>query len=274
MASSLPIGLFDSGVGGLTVAAALRMRLPRESVVYFGDTARCPYGDRSRAEVIQFSREICRVLMDLGVKMLVVACNTATASALPTLAAACPVPLVGVIEPGATAAVRATRGGKIGVIGTSVTIGSRAYERAVHVIRPDVEVVGLACPAFVPLVEQGRIRGPEVDAIVHEALAPLRHIGLDTLILGCTHYPYLSDAIQSAVGPDVTLISSAEETARWVARVLADRDLEAPRDAVPMDQFLTTGDPLSFRRAVDRALGSRASEVRTVALPSGVATVG
>ncbi len=253
--SGLPIGIFDSGVGGLTVAAAIHARLPRESMLYFGDTARCPYGDKSPEQVLTFSIQICDFLVEQGIKMLVVACNTATAVALPFLRERYSVPVIGVIEPGASAAANLAQVGRIGVIGTAVTIASGAYERAVKTLRPGAEVVSLACPRFVPLVERGETRGPMVEALVRESLRPLEEQNVDSLILGCTHYPLLQDTIQKVMGPRVTLISSAERTAMEVAEELHAKGMAAQTEDVGEQTFYTTGDGRRMQAFLSEWLG-------------------
>src|SRR5256714_6483597 len=218
--NNAPLGVFDSGIGGLTVARALFERLPRESVIYFGDTARVPYGPKSPETVRRYSGEILAYLLRRGVKAVVVACNTSTAHALGSLKERARVPVVGVIEPGARAAVAATKTGTIGVIGTAGTIASGAYERAIKALRPDARVHGQACPLFVPLVEEGWVEHPAAELIAREYLEPLRRAQVDVLVLGCTHYPLLKPLLGRGMGPDVTLVDSAEETATAVAREL------------------------------------------------------
>lgn len=257
-----PIGVFDSGVGGLTVVRSLRSLIPDEEILYFGDMARCPYGDRHPREVQQFSKEVLDFLYNQGVKALVVACNTATAAALPILQARYPIPVIGVIQPGARAAIRVTRTQRIGVIGTAVTIQSGAYPKAVHHVAPDVEVFSEACPQFVPLVEQGLVAGADVEAIVAESLADLLRKDIDTLVLGCTHYPLLAPTIQAVTGPNVQLISSAEQTAEEVKALLRrSNSLHAPQDreARPSDRFYTSSDGSRMRRAIDLWLGDAGS---------------
>lgn len=244
---ALPIGVFDSGVGGLTVAKAIREHLPHESILYLGDTAHCPYGGKSPGEVLSFSMQVCDFLVEHGIKLLVVACNTATAVALPTLRARYSVPVIGVIEPGASGATRGMLHQRIGVIGTQVTIESGAYERTVLSFRPDAKVFSLACPRFVPLVERGETSGPMVTQLVEESLAPLRDKKLDALILGCTHYPLLQDVIQDVVGPSVKLISSAERTAVEVARLLKAHQGRSTSEDSPSAVFYTTGDGTRMR---------------------------
>src|SRR6058998_3208217 len=222
-----PLGVFDSGIGGLTVARAVFERLPHESVIYFGDTARVPYGPKSPDTVRRYSGEILAYLLQRGVKALVVACNTISAQALDFLRERSPVPLVGVIEPGARAAVQGTRSGKIGVIGTAGTIASGAYERAITAIRPDARVHARACPLFVPLVEEGWFDHPATELIAREYLEPLQRAGVESLVLGCTHYPLLKPLLARVMGPGVTLVDSAEQTAKVVARELEARGLLA-----------------------------------------------
>lgn len=211
-AASLPIGVFDSGLGGLTVAREILRQLPNESIVYFGDTARVPYGPKSPETVARYAVEITDWLLHQGVKAVVVACNTATAHALPLLASTFPVPVIGVVEPGARAAVLAARG-VVGVIGTAGTVASGAYERAMAGIDPNVRVLARACPLFVPLVEEGWIDHPVTRAVAAEYLAPLVEAGMGSLVLGCTHYPLLANVLAEVVGKDTVLVDSAERTA-------------------------------------------------------------
>jgi len=213
MSSSAPIGVFDSGIGGLTVVHELIRQLPHESIVYFGDTARVPYGPKSPDTVRRYSREIAAYLTEQGVKAIVVACNTATAHALGTLRGELALPVVGVVEPGARAAVAATRTGRIGVIGTVGTIKSGAYERAICALSPTAQVVARACPLFVPLVEEGWVDHEATRLVAETYLEPLVKANVDTLVLGCTHYPLLKPLLRQVMGPDIRLIDSAEETA-------------------------------------------------------------
>src|SRR3989441_9839415 len=227
--NNAPLGVFDSGIGGLTVARALFERLPKESVIYFGDPARVPYGQKSPDTVRRYSAEILAYLLHRGVKAVVVACNTSTAHALGYLQEHSSVPVVGVIEPGARAAVTATKTGSIGVIGPAGTIASGAYERAIKALRPDAKVHGQACPLFVPIVEEGWFEHPAAELIGREYLEPLQRAKVDVLVLGCTHYPLLKPLLARVMGPDVTLVDSAEETATAVARALERLDLLANR---------------------------------------------
>jgi glutamate racemase len=243
-----PIGVFDSGLGGLTVVKEMVDRLPHESIVYFGDTARVPYGTKSPDTIRRFSREAAHFLLGREVKMLVVACNTASAHALDVLAQETPVPVVGVIEAGARAAHHASESGRIGVIGTAGTIASGAYDRAVRALRPAVEVYAQACPMFVPLVEEGMADHEAARLIAQDYLAPLRELDIDTLVLGCTHYPAMRRLIGDVMGPAVRLIDSAEETALDVARILREHDLLAPTDQQATREFMVSDLPLRFRR--------------------------
>ncbi|WP_373059361.1 glutamate racemase [Gemmatimonas sp.] len=245
-----PIGMFDSGLGGLTVANALMRRLPSESLLYFGDTARVPYGPKSPETVRRYALQIGEWLVQEGVKCIVVACNTATAHALEALQSALPVPVIGVVEPGARAAVRASRFGPIGVIGTSGTIGSGAYVRAIQQQSPTVTVLSAPCPLFVPLVEEGWVDHPATRLIAHDYLSAMRDAQVDTLVLGCTHYPLLAAVIAAEMGPDVRLIDSAEETAAEVERVLSDRGLlqdpAGQHDAGPVHRVVASDAPQHF----------------------------
>ncbi len=262
--SSAPIGVFDSGLGGLTVAHEIMRQLPAESLIYFGDTARVPYGPKSPDTVRRYSREISAFLLEQGVKAIVVACNTATAHALPVLRDELDVPVIGVVEPGARAAVRATRTGHIGVIGTAGTIRSQAYVRAIHAENPDVRVTALACPLFVPIVEEGWTNHEATHLIAEEYLAPFVKDPIDTLVLGCTHYPLLKPVIGEIVGRTVRLIDSAEETALDARRMLAANDLAAS-DGEGSYRFIASDDPQQFLTLGRRFLGSAIErvEVRT-----------
>ena len=262
--SAAPIGVFDSGLGGLTVAHAIMRQLPSESLIYFGDTARVPYGPKSPDTVRRYSREISAFLIEQGVKAIVVACNTATAHALPALRDELDVPVIGVVEPGARAAVRATRTGHIGVIGTAGTIRSQAYVRAIHAENPDVRVTALACPLFVPLVEEGWTNHPATHLVAEEYLAPFVKDAIDTLVLGCTHYPLLKPLIGEIVGRSVRLIDSAEETAADARRMLAANDLAAGAGEGEY-RFIASDDPQQFLTLGRRFLGSAIErvEVRT-----------
>jgi glutamate racemase len=261
-----PIGIFDSGIGGLTVARAIYERLPGESTIYFGDTARVPYGPKSPETVRRYSREILHWLLGQGVKAVVIACNTSTAHALGTLQAESPVPVIGVIEPGGKAAVAATRGGPIGVIGTAGTIASNAYARAIHHLAPHIRVEQRACPLFVPLVEEGWFEHRAAELIAEDYLAPLRMAGVDVLVLGCTHYPLLKPLLSRVMGPEVRLIDSAEETARAVAATLEEKDLAAPAGSPVYHRFVVSDDEPRFRQVGARFIGERLGGAEVVAL--------
>jgi glutamate racemase len=260
-----PIGVFDSGIGGLTVVREILHQLPQERVVYFGDTARVPYGPKSPETVRRYSHEITTWLMEQGVKAVVVACNTATAHALPMLREELPVPVIGVVEPGARAAVAATRRREIGVIGTVGTIASGAYERAIRALAPDVDIVARSCPLFVPLVEEGWTEHEATRLVAREYLAPLGDAGIDTLVLGCTHYPLLKPLISQLLGADVRLIDSAEETAAETARVLDQCGLRAPALSAS-HRFVASDAPQQFLRLGQRFLGETIQDVETVTL--------
>ncbi|WP_374116370.1 glutamate racemase [Hoyosella sp. YIM 151337] len=253
--SNAPIGIFDSGVGGLTVARAIIDQLPDEDIIYVGDTANGPYGPLSIPEVRAHALAIGDDLVHRGAKVLVIACNTASAAYLRDARERYPVPVVEVILPAVRRAAKATRNGRIGVIGTQATIASRAYEDSFAAAR-DVEVVSAACPRFVDFVERGITSGRQVMQLAQGYLDPLQRAGVDTVILGCTHYPLLSGVIQLAMGEDVTLVSSAEETAKDVLRVLTERDLlHEHTDRIAQRQFLATGEPEPFRKLAARFLG-------------------
>lgn len=223
-----PIGVFDSGIGGLTVIRQLMAKLPREHILYFGDTARVPYGNKSPETVTRFSIENTRFLLRRDIKYLVVACNTASATALPVLQRRFEIPMLGVIEPGVRAAVAATRNRRIGVIGTIGTIASGVYERMILTLDPECAVSEVACPLFVPLAEEGWTEGDVATRVAHIYIDPLLETGIDTLILGCTHYPLLKEVIGGVCGPSVALIDTAEETVRMVRRQLDDLGLLRP----------------------------------------------
>ena len=250
------IGVFDSGVGGLTVVHAILAALPQEDLIYLGDTARYPYGTKSADTVTRYGVENVDFLAARDVKMLVVACNTASAVALPALAARYPFPIVGVIEPGARAAAARTRNGKVGVIATDATIASGAYTRALRAARPDLELFTRPCPLLVPLAEEGWLDGPVPRAVCESYLATLRRSGIDTLVLGCTHYPLLKPVIAEVMGDGVALVDSAEETAREVAGVLENRGI-ARRDGTGATSFFVTDVPDRFIRIGERFLGAR-----------------
>lgn len=254
--NSAPIGIFDSGIGGLTVARAIFGHLPAESTIYYGDTARVPYGPKSPDTVRRYSREIHAWLLEQRVKAVVIACNTSTAHALADLRAISPVPVVGVIEPGSRAALAASRSA-IGVIGTAGTIASEAYPRAIRARNADAVVSQAACPLFVPFVEEGWFDHPSLELVAREYLAPLMQAGMDTLVLGCTHYPLIKPLLQRVVGPEVRLIDSAEETARALGEILQRQGLQAPPGADVTHRFVVSDDEARFRTVGARFIGER-----------------
>jgi glutamate racemase len=261
-----PIGVFDSGLGGLTVAGALVRELPSERIVYFGDTARVPYGPKSPDTVRRYAREISGWLRAEGVKAIVVACNTATAHALSELIATVGVPVVGVVEPGARAAVDHGPG-PIGIIGTAGTIASGAYAKAVWALAPNETIVSQACPLFVPLVEEGWTDHPATRLIAREYLAPLVAAKVRSVVLGCTHYPLLRPLLTELLGPDVALVDSAAATAAETARVLAAHALLAPGDApAGPHRFVASDAPEQFLRFGQRFLGAAIEQVELVTL--------
>ena len=264
--SSAPIGVFDSGIGGLTVVRELIRQLPNESIIYFGDTARVPYGPKSPDTVLRYSREIVDFLKGEGVKAVVIACNTATAHALPALREENELPIIGVIEPGSRAAARATRTHRVGVIGTQGTINSRAYERAIAAASPEAQITALACPLFVPLVEEGWLDKAVTAMVAQEYLEPISHAEIDTLVLGCTHYPLLKSVIGNVVGRDVRLIDSAEETAAETAETLKKAGLAHVATDSARYRFIASDAPEQFLRVGGRFLGSSIDRVETVTL--------
>jgi glutamate racemase len=261
--SAAPIGVFDSGIGGLTVARELMQQLPAESIIYFGDTARVPYGPKSPDTVRRYAREIAAYLRERGVKALVIACNTATAHALTTLQSEEAMPVIGVVQPGARAAVAASNGGRIGVIGTVGTIRSGAYERAIRSLRADAEIFARPCPLFVPLVEEGWLEHPATRLIAREYLASFAADNVDTLVLGCTHYPLLKPLIAEVLGPNVALIDSAEQTAAEARRTLELRGLLAAAGATPVRRYVASDAPDQFLRMAERFLGTPIDGVET-----------
>lgn len=249
-----PIGVFDSGIGGLTVVAELRRRLPRERILYLGDTARVPYGGKSPETVTRYSREISDLLLAEGAKMIIVACNTASALAVPSLSESYPIPIIGVLEPGAAAAVQATRSGRIGVIGTKATIGSGAYSKAIRVLKPELIVFGNACPLLVPLIEEGCFDDDITKAVLNRYLEPMLENGIDTLVLGCTHYPLLKSAIRRACGDQVALVDSAENCALAVQSMIMEMP---PTSSDPRLDILLTDPAEDFLRLAEKSLDLR-----------------
>ena len=269
MGDGRPIAVYDSGVGGLTVARAILDLLPTEPLLYLGDTARAPYGPRPVEEIRSFALEIAAYLVSQDVKMLVVACNSVEVSAIDEVTAHAGIPVLGVIDPGVRAALRVTRARKVGVIGTEATIASAAYDRAVARTGIPTELHVRACPAFVEHVERGDTSSPELLGLARRYLEPLRRAGIDTLVLGCTHYPLLSGLIQYVMGDGVVLISSAEETAKDVYATLLDRNLRRDEPGPPAHRFLSTGDPVVFQLLAERFLGPELAEVHAAMAPVG-----
>ena len=256
-----PIGVFDSGIGGLTVAAALRELLPGEEIFYVGDTARVPYGGKSPATIERYGIEIAGMLLAEGAKLIVVACNTASALAVPRLQELLRVPVIGVIEPGASAAVAATKSGHVGVIGTRATVQSKAYEKAIHAIDSTIKVRVQACPLLVPLIEEGWLEDPVTDQIIQRYLNPMVRSGIDTLVLGCTHYPLLSKALSRYVGSGITLVDSARNCAANVKTVLQKLSLSAPKTRPGGLKVALTDPSGSFLRVAEQALGLNVGDV-------------
>jgi glutamate racemase len=261
-----PVGVFDSGVGGLTVLHECLVTLPHEDFVYLGDHARLPYGPRPIGEVREFSREIGAFLERQDVKLIVVACNAATSAALPQLQEELTVPVIGVINPEAHAAVQATRNRRVGLLATQLTVDAGRYARLVRDLDAGVEFLPVACPRLVPLIEGDDPYGPETEEAVREYAAPLKEAGVDTVILGCTHYPLIRPILQRVFGRDVTLVFSAEETAHEVAETLARKRIENDAAREGAYRFLTTGDPDAFREMGRRFLQLPITQVEHVAL--------
>ncbi|MBN2453663.1 MAG: glutamate racemase [Candidatus Omnitrophica bacterium] len=257
MSDGRPVGIFDSGVGGLTVAKQIRKLLPGEDIVYFGDTARVPYGTKSKETVTRFSVENVEFLMEKDVKLVVVACNTASSLGLDFLKRCFRVPIIGVIEPGARAAAAATRTKRVGVMGTNATISSGAYERAIRKIGPKISVVVRGCPLFVPLVEEGWLNKPVTRQVASEYLVPLKAARIDTLVMGCTHYPLLKEVIQGVMGPGVTLVDSAKEVAKEARNILDAAGLLNAPGRKGKDFFYVSDEPSRFIRMAERFLGKK-----------------
>ena len=249
-----PVGVFDSGIGGLTVVQALRKSLPAEDIFYLGDTARLPYGGKNQATIERYSLEIAGLLLSERAKIIVVACNTASALALPRLQDALRIPVIGVIAPGARAAVKTTKSGRIGVIGTRSTMASGAYEHAIHALRPDATVISRPCPLLVPLIEEGMFGGAIAEEILHLYLDPLLVEGVDTLVLGCTHYPLLAPLIAEIAGETVTLVDSAENCAIAVLQLLKELNLLNQVDELGRLDVALTDESNPFLQTAEREL--------------------
>lgn len=266
MSKQSPIGIFDSGIGGLTVFAAVRRQLPHESILYLGDTARVPYGTKSADTVVRYARECAGFLVERGVKAVVVACNTASAYALPDLTASFDVPVLGVVEPGCEAALELSKKRAIGVIGTAGTISSNAYGSTIKRLCPEARVVSRSCPLFVPLVEEGWIEGDITRTVAGRYLNGLHAEGIDTLILGCTHYPLLAGAIADHMGEGVELVDSAEATAGALSRMLSEKGLAAKGPGRPEHHIYVTDLPARFETIAHRFLKGDLPQVSRVDL--------
>ncbi len=265
MTRERPIGVFDSGIGGLTVVHALMRALPNERIVYFGDTARLPYGTKSSATIAGYAAQITEFLLKRDVKMLVVACNTMAAVALPVVTGLSPVPVVDVLDAGARAAAGVSRVGRVGVLATLTTVSSGAYERALRIHAPELHVVAKACPLFVPLVEEGWLDHPVTELTAQEYLRPVLAQGVDTLVLGCTHYPLLKPLLTRLVSDTTVLVDSAETTAARVAAVLQAQDLcRPPGDMPPAHEYHVTDVPQRFRAVGALCLGGPLPDVHLV----------
>jgi glutamate racemase len=249
-----PVGIFDSGAGGLTVLHECLVTMPHEDFVYLGDGARCPYGPRPAAEIRRFAFEIASYLEGLGVKLILAACNSATAAALPELQERLSVPVLGVLAPEAHAAVQATRNRRIGVLATDATVASKRYTQAVNTLDAGAHVVEVACPKLVPLIEAGTAVDEGLERAVREYAAPLKAAGVDTVILGCTHYPLIRPVLERVLGRSVTLVFSAEETAREVAETLARKGIQNDPERTGRSRFLTTGEPQELSALGERFL--------------------
>ena len=261
------IGVFDSGLGGLTVVKVLRQVLPQEDIIYLGDTARVPYGNKSASLVKEYALQIATFLREHAVKMIVVACNTASATAVAALRAQFPIPIVDVIHPGVKAALKRTQNGHVGVIGTLATIRSGAYTKALKKRSPTVQVVCQACPLFVPLAEEGWLEGPVPEEVAKHYLEPFKRDTVDTLILGCTHYPLLKPIIKRVLGPTPVLIDSAEAVAEEVVNTLARDNLVTTHSSPGKLRCFVTDLPLHFQSIVRRFLGMSIDHVQTIHLP-------
>ena len=261
--SERPIGIFDSGVGGLTVVKEVRKALPGEKLIYFGDTARVPYGIKGKETICRYALEDVRFLMRFDPKMIVVACNTASAAAIDVLREEVDVPVVDVLMPGAATAVATTKTGVVGVIATETTVESRAYERAITQLREGTSVISKACPLFVPMVEEGRLEGRVLELLAEEYIGSIVPLGIDTLVLGCTHYPPLTSVIQAVTGPGVTIVDSARETARVVKTVLEEHDLLST-GGDGATHYYASDNPERFRRLAAVFLGATARGVTLV----------
>ena len=260
------IGIFDSGVGGLTVLCELRKKLPQENFIYFGDTARVPYGGKSSSSVLQYSVEASHFLRNKGIKLLVIACNTATAFALDYLNRELDIPVIGVIEPGAIAGVKASKNKSIGVIGTKGTVRSKEYNKILKRIDPEIIVESKACPLFAPIVEEGLVGTEISQEVIEHYLKDFKSGSADTLILGCTHYPVMKEEIQKVLGPNITLINPAYETAKKVRQVILEQKIETDHKSSGSVQYYCSDDKESFYEVGSRIIKINPAEVKEVEL--------
>jgi len=268
--ASSPIGMYDSGVGGLSVLKEVAKQLPNEDVVYFADTARVPYGSRSPQELVRFNQEIIGFLESLSVKLIIIACGTSSAVAYPIVKEHYKVPLVPLIDPGARAAVASTKNGKIGVIATQATVDSSAYPRAIKKINKDIQVISAACPMFVPLIEGGFLEADETKKVALQYLKPLMKAGIDTLVLGCTHYPHLYKILREITGINVKFVDPAEESVTEAKKILKEKQLLSPKGSLQGKgnyHFLVSGSPVSFADLGSRLMGKPLHNVKQSVLP-------
>lgn len=266
MNKSNPVGIFDSGIGGLTVVKKIDQFLPNENLIYFGDTARVPYGSKSNQTVIEYSKQDAKFLLNKNVKMIIVACNTASSVALEALRKSFDIPIIGMIEPGAKSAIENTQNGKIGVIGTYATINNKAYSKELLKLNPKLKVYEKACPLFVPLAEEGLTNHPATKLIAEEYLAELKEQKIDTLILGCTHYPILSEIIQKVVGYEVKLIDSGTAASTIVENYLQGRGLRNESHQIGRHEFYVSDLPAKFKNIADTFLGRHVEHLSKVDL--------
>lgn len=259
-----PVGVFDSGIGGLTVLKEIFRELPEESTLYLGDTARVPYGIRSAETVTRYSFDNAAFLESQGIKLLVVACNTASAVSIDRIKERASVPVIGVIEPGAKAAARSSMNRKVGVIGTEATIASSAYTKGIKALAPDIEVIGLPCPLFVPLVEEGFTDNEIAEMVAERYLKGIKDKGIDTLVLGCTHYPLLKGVILKVMGSGITLIDSAIETVREVRAILKQKNIKRDSPDSPLRRFFVTDSPDRFTKVGERFLGQKIEHIEKI----------
>ncbi len=266
MNNSNPIGVFDSGIGGLTVVKSLNTFLPNESIIYFGDTARVPYGSKSNSTVIEYSLQNADFLYKKNIKLIVVACNTASSIALDELRKKFNVPVIGMIEPGAKAALNATKNGNIGIIGTESTVSNKAYSKTLLSLNPEVKVTEKACPLFVPLAEEGWTNHKATKLIAEEYLTELKVSGIDTLILGCTHYPILKNIIQEIVGENVTLIDSGSAASSEVENYLNGRGIKNTSNDLGFHEYYVSDVPKKFKTIAERFLGKEIENIHKVDL--------